>query len=492
MQPETLEVVAGLEVHVELATRSKIFCGCPTTFGAPPNTQVCPVCLGLPGSLPVLNRRALGLAVRAGLALACDIAPRTKFDRKNYFYPDLPKAYQISQYDLPVARRGGVDIDTPEGVKRVGIHRLHLEEDAGKLIHLSQGGRIGEAAGSRVDYNRTGVPLAEIVSEPDLRSPDEAYAYLTALKEILRYAGVSDCNMEEGSLRCDANVSVRPRGQAALGVKTEIKNLNSFKHVRAALAHEAGRQQRLLAEGGRVIQETRLWDEGAGRTVSMRSKEEAHDYRYFPEPDLPEVSLDENFIASVRTSVPELPRARRNRLQDAFGLSGYDAGVLTSTRELADYYESAMQGRNPGLAKTTCNWLTVELLGRLNAERRSLSDTKVTPVRLGRLVEMIGQGTLSGKLAKHVFAAMFETGADPEDVVRDQGLAQISDRGALDRIVDDVLAAHPNPAAEYRAGKAQALGFLVGQVMKSTRGQANPRLVNEILQERLGDPGRGA
>lgn len=482
---QPFETVIGLEVHVELATRTKIFCGCPTGFGASPNTQVCPVCLGLPGSLPVLNREVLALGLRAALALNCTPAERTKFDRKNYFYPDLPKAYQISQYDLPLAVKGRVVIDLPEGVKSIGITRVHLEEDAGKLVHQSRGGQIGGASGSLVDYNRTGVPLIEIVSEPDMRSPEEAYAYLVALKEILMYAGVSDCNMEEGSLRCDANISLRPAGQAAFGTKVEIKNMNSFKNVRAALEYEVKRQTRMLNEGGRIVQETRLWDADKGSSHSMRSKEEAHDYRYFPEPDLPVFVITEDMLAAQRSALPELPRVRRERLTRQYGLNAYDAGVLTAERALADYFEEAVAA--PAPAKTVCNWLTVELLGKLNAEGRSIAESPIAPRRLGELAALVETGKISGKIGKDVFAEMYATGKDPGAIVKEKGLSQISDAASLGKLVDEVIAANPGPVQDYRGGKAQSLGFLVGQVMKASRGQANPKLVNEILRERLGN-----
>lgn len=477
------EVVIGLEVHAELATRSKIFCGCATAFGAPPNTQVCPVCLGLPGSLPVLNHQVLSLGLRAALALEAAVASETKFDRKNYFYPDLPKAYQISQYDLPLAENGRLEIELPGGSKTIRVKRIHMEEDAGKLLHLGQGGRIGAATGSLVDYNRAGVPLIEIVSEPDLRSAEEAHAYLTALKEILRYADISDCNMEEGSLRCDANISLRPRGETRLGTKAEIKNMNSFKNVRAALEYEAGRQAQILNSGGSLRQETRLWDPEKGVSTPMRHKEEAHDYRYFPEPDLPLLRLPAELVAASRAALPELPKARRERLQRLPGLTAYDAGVLASQKELADYFERAASGGVP--AKAVCNWLTVELLGKLNAEGKTILESPVQPAQLNQLVGRIESGEISGKMGKQVFAEMMRTGEDPEAVIRRLGLKQISDAGEIEKLVEEALAGHPSAAAEVRAGKAQALGFLVGQVMKASQGRANPKAVNEMLKKRL-------
>jgi aspartyl-tRNA(Asn)/glutamyl-tRNA(Gln) amidotransferase subunit B len=477
------EIVIGLEVHVELSTRSKIFCGCSTAFGAAPNTQTCPVCLGLPGALPVLNHEALNLGLRAALALQFEPAEHTKFDRKNYFYPDSPKAYQISQFDLPLAKNGKLDIyPAAGGVRTIGITRVHLEEDAGKLLHDSVGGQIGTAVSSLVDYNRCGVPLIEIVSEPDMHTPEEAYLYLVAMKEILEFAQVSDCNMEEGSLRCDANISVRPVGQKELGTKAELKNMNSFKNVRAGLEYEAKRQIKLLREGGRVVQETRSWDADAGVTRSMRSKEEAHDYRYFPEPDLSLILVTADMLEGVRSTLPELPRARRARFQSEYGLNEYDAGVLTGSPELADYFEAAAAGTSP---KAVSNWLTVELLGKLNAEGKSLAESPITPKHLNALVKLIEAGEISGKIGKQVFAEMAATGEDAPVVVKRLGLSQISDAGSLQKIVDQVMAANPGPVAEYRAGKTATLGFLVGQVMKASQGQANPAKVNEILRKAL-------
>ncbi|MEW6516729.1 MAG: Asp-tRNA(Asn)/Glu-tRNA(Gln) amidotransferase subunit GatB [candidate division FCPU426 bacterium] len=481
------EVVIGLEVHAELATASKVFCGCPTAFGAPPNTQTCPVCLGLPGSLPVFNRRVLELAAKAALALGCEIAPHTKFDRKNYFYPDLPKAYQISQYDLPLARHGRLLIDLPEGSKSIGITRVHIEEDAGKLLHQTAGGQIGRAASSLVDYNRAGVPLIEIVSEPDLRSPEEAYAYLTELKAILRYTEVSDCNMEEGSLRCDANISVRPRGQQALGAKIEVKNMNSFKNVRDALAYEAKRQVQAVSEGAVLTQETRLWDAEQGKTLPMRGKEEAHDYRYFPEPDLPLLELEPAWIEDRRRELPELPRARRERLQKLPQLTAYDAGVLTSSRMLADFFDAAVASAPP---KAVSNWLTGDYLGRLNAEGKDLeyetiATLPISPSQLGQLATLTSSGEISSKIGKQVFEEMYATGKDPDEIIKSKGLSQISDPQALAKLVEQAIAENPGPAAEYRKGKQQALGFLVGQVMKASQGKANPQRVNQLLREKL-------
>ncbi len=486
MQQE-YEIVVGLEVHVELLTKSKIFCTCPTTFGAEPNTQVCPTCLGLPGTLPVLNREVLHLALKAGLALNCTIARESKFDRKNYFYPDLPKAYQISQFDMPIATAGHLTITVNETSKTIGLTRIHMEEDAGKLVHLGGTGQIGDAVGSLVDYNRAGVPLIEIVSEPDLRSGEEAYAYLTALKEILQYTAISDCNMEEGSLRCDANISVRPSGQTGLGTKTEIKNMNSFKNVRAAIDYEGGRQIKVLRDGGAIRQETRLWDPDKAVTVPMRSKEEAHDYRYFPEPDLPLIEVSDAMLNQAKLELPELPRAKRTRFMTDYGLSAYDAGVLASTRVLADYFEEALAAGSP--PKAVSNWLTVELLGRLNAEGKGIAEAPLKPKQLAELVDHVEKGTISGKIGKQVFTEMLATGEDAGTIIARHGLVQISDPETLAKIIDGVMAAQSDAVNEYRAGKDQALGFLVGQVMKASRGQANPKLVNQLLRKKMAGTG---
>ncbi|ATY85913.1 Asp-tRNA(Asn)/Glu-tRNA(Gln) amidotransferase GatCAB subunit B [Kyrpidia spormannii] len=472
------ETVIGLEVHVELATKTKIFCGCSTEFGAPPNTHVCPVCLGHPGVLPVLNRRALELAMKAALALNCEIARESKFDRKNYFYPDLPKAYQISQYDKPIGEHGWVEIETADGPKRIGITRVHLEEDAGKLMHG------GDGLHSLVDFNRVGVPLIEIVSEPDMRSPEEARAYLEKLKAIMQYCEISDVRMEEGSLRCDANISLRPVGTAEFGTKTEIKNMNSFRNVQRGLEHEQERQREILATGGQVVQETRRWDEAAGRTLPMRSKEEAHDYRYFPEPDLVTLSIDEEWVKRVRETIPELPDARRRRFVEQYGLPAYDAGVLTASRGVADFFEEA--ARYAGDAKAVSNWMMGELLGHMNQSGLEIRDVKVTPRSLARLIELIADGTISTKIGKTVFAEMFATGKEPDAVIEEKGLVQISDEGALAALVDRVIEANPKSVADYRGGKGKALGALVGQVMKETKGKANPQVVNKLLRERLG------
>jgi len=474
------ETIIGLEVHVELKTKTKIFCSCSTEFGAAPNTHVCPVCLGLPGVLPVLNKKVLEYAIRAALALNCRIAEYSKFDRKNYYYPDLPKNYQISQYDLPIAEHGYLDIEVDGVTKRIGITRLHMEEDAGKLVHQ---GTITTSPYSLVDYNRTGVPLIEIVSEPDMRSPEEARAYLDKLKAIIAYTGVSDCRMEEGSLRCDANVSVRPRGAKELGTKTEIKNMNSFRALQRALAYEVERQIAVLEEGGRIVQETRTWDEARGETRSMRSKEEAHDYRYFPEPDLVPLVIDRRWVEEIRASLPELPDQRRQRYIRLYDLPAYDAAVLTASREMAEYFEACV-AMYPN-AKAVSNWMMGDLSRLLNAAGLEITQCRVRPEQLTGLLKLIDRGTISGKIAKTVFEEMFESGKDAEQVVREKGLEQISDSGAIAAVVDEVLAQNPKVVADFRAGKDKALGFLVGQVMKATRGKANPELVNSLLREKL-------
>lgn len=474
------ETVIGLEVHVELKTRSKIFCDSTTEFGGDPNTHVCPVCLGLPGVLPVVNKTVVEYAVRAALALNCEIASFSKFDRKNYYYPDMPKNYQISQYDLPIAERGHLEIDIDGETKRIGITRLHMEEDTGKLVHQ---GTITTTPFSLVDYNRAGVPLIEIVSEPDLRSPEEAREYLEKMKAIIQYTGVSDCKMEEGSLRCDANVSIRPFGNSELGTKTEIKNMNSFKALQKALAYEIERQTEVLEEGGRIVQETRTWDEGKGVTLSMRSKEQAQDYRYLPDPDLVPLVIEREWVEDIHRSLPELPDARRERYVQEYGLPRYDAGVLTNTKELADYFEACLTGYpNP---KAVSNWVMGDLSRLLNANNRDITDCPIKPEQLASMLQLMDKGTISGKIAKTVFEEMFATGKDAEAIVKEKGLVQISDEGAITAVVDEVLAKNPKSVEDFRDGKEKALGFLVGQVMKATRGKANPELVNKLLKERL-------
>ncbi|MDT8900230.1 Asp-tRNA(Asn)/Glu-tRNA(Gln) amidotransferase subunit GatB [Anaeroselena agilis] len=474
------EVVIGLEVHTELKTASKIFCGCSTSFGAEQNTNVCPVCLGLPGVLPVLNAKVLEFAVRTGLALGCRILPFSKFDRKNYYYPDLPKNFQTSQYDLPIAVDGHLDIEVNGETRRIGITRVHMEEDAGKLVHA---GTIARADYTLVDYNRTGVPLLEIVSEPDIRSAEEAKAYLEKLKAILQYIDVSDCKMEEGSLRCDANISLRPKGETKLGTKAEIKNLNSFKAVQKGLEYEAYRQAEVLDEGGRIVQETRSWDDARGQTVSLRSKEQAHDYRYFPEPDLVPMVVDPAWVEDIRRSLPELPDARQARLMKDYGLSDYDAGVITASRAMADYFDATVAAGAD--AKAAANWLMGEFSRLLNAAGREIGDCPVAPGQLAALIDLQAKGTVSGKTAKTVFEEMWASGKDAAVIVKEQGLVQISDEGAVVAVVDKVIAANPQSVADFRAGKERALGFLVGQIMKETKGRANPELVNKLLRERM-------
>ncbi len=474
------EAVIGLEVHVQLGTQTKIFCGCPTSFGAPPNTNVCPVCLGLPGALPVLNRKAVELAIRASLGLQCTVNPASQFARKNYFYPDLPKGYQISQYDRPLAERGKLEAAVEgESKTTVGITRVHMEDDAGKSIH--DGFRDSDVY-TYVDLNRSGTPLIEIVTEPDMRSSAEAYAFLTALKEVMQFLDVSECDMEKGQLRCDANVSVRLKGEETLGTKVEIKNLNSFRFARLAIDYEIARQTELIESGGRVVQETRLYDAESGETVSMRSKEHAHDYRYFPEPDLTPLRVSGEWREKIRAEMPELPAVRRARFIESYGLREYDAQVLTAERATSDYFERAASVS--GEPRLTANWVTGDLLGALKGT--GIADSPVSAEGLGELVGLIGKGEISGKLAKDIFLKMWETGDSARTIVDREGLRQISDSGELDRIVGEVLAVHVKQVEQYKAGKTTVIGFLVGQVMKATKGQANPGVVNELLREKLG------
>ncbi len=474
------EAVIGLEVHVELKTRSKIFCDCTTEFGGDPNTHICPACLGLPGTLPVVNKKVVEYAIRAALALNCRIAESSKFDRKNYYYPDLSKNYQISQNDLPIARNGHLDIEVDGETRRIRINRLHMEEDAGKLVHQ---GTITTSPFSLVDYNRAGVPLIEIVSEPDLRSPEEARQYMEKLRTVIQYTGVSDCKMEEGSLRCDANISIRPVGSTKLGTKTEIKNMNSFRALQRALAYEIERHTEVLEEGGRIVQETRTWDEEKGITLSMRSKEHAHDYRYFPDPDLVPLVIEREWVEDIHRSLPELPDARQERYVKEYGLSSYDAGLLTGTKELADYFETCVAAYpNP---KTVSNWVMGDLARLLNANNLDITGCPIKPVQLTSLLQLIDKGTISGKIAKTVFEEMFATGKDAKVIVKEKGLVQISDEDTIAVIVDEVIAKNTKSVEDYRSGKERALGFLVGQVMKATRGKANPGLVNRLLKERL-------
>ncbi len=475
------ETVIGLEVHVELKTQTKIFCNSTTEFGGEPNTHVCPVCLGLPGVLPVLNEKVLEYAIKAGLALNCQIARFSKFDRKNYFYPDQSKNYQISQYDLPIAEHGWLEIELDGQSKRIRITRAHMEEDAGKLVHQ---GNIATTPYSLVDYNRIGVPLIEIVSEPDMHSPEEARAYAEKLRSIIQYTGVSDCKMEEGSMRCDANVSVRPAGQKELGTKTEIKNLNSFKALQRALEYEVDRQIELLEDGERIIQETRTWDDDKGVTLSMRSKEDAHDYRYFPEPDLVPIIVEDSLIERIRESLPEMPDARIKRYIEELGLSAYDAGILTISREVADYFEACLT-EYPN-AKAIANWIMGDLSKLLNENRQEIANCRIAPGQLAAMLKLQEQGVISGKIAKTVFEAMFNTGQDPQQIVEEKGLTQISNEGELVAMVEEIIGKNPKVVEDYRSGKGKAIGFLVGQVMKASKGKANPDLVNKLLKEKLG------
>ena len=474
------EAVIGLEVHAQLQTRTKIFCGCSTQFGAPPNSQVCPVCLGLPGALPVLNRQAVDYAIKAALACGCDVQPRSVFARKNYFYPDLPKGYQISQYELPLALGGGLDISVDGHTKRVGLTRIHMEEDAGKSLHE---GFPDSDRRTYIDYNRSGVPLIEIVSEPDMRSAAEAAEFFSRLRNILVWLGVSDGNMEEGSLRCDANVSIRPRGQTALGTKAEVKNVNSFRYLEKALEYEIRRQIGVIEDGGKVVQETRLWDTSSGRTHSMRSKEEAHDYRYFPEPDLPPLLVDAARIERVRSSMPELPDARSRRFVAEYGIPSYDAGVLTQSAALADYFEATAKAAKN--AKGASNWIMGELLRTLKERGQEIVDVPIQPAALAGLITLIDKGTISSSIGKGVFAKMYDSARSADDIVREDGLAQNSDEGALSEIVAEVIKLNDDTAKQYRAGKKQTFGFLVGQVMKASGGKANPKLASDLVKRAL-------
>ncbi len=467
------ETVIGLEIHVELATQTKIFCNCQNEFGAPPNTHVCPVCMGSPGVLPVLNEEALRLGIRAALALHCEVRRSSKFDRKNYFYPDNPKAYQISQYDEPIGEHGYVEIVVGEEKRRIGITRVHLEEDAGKLNHSAYGDS------SYVDFNRAGVPLIEIVSEPDIRSAEEARLFLEELKAIMQYCLISDCKMEEGSLRCDANISLRPFGQAQFGTKTEIKNMNSFRNVQRGLEYERSRQDKILRGDGVVKQQTLRWDEATATTILMRSKEDAHDYRYFPDPDLPRILLTEAYIEERVKEIPELPTDKRNRFEREYGIPFYDAGVLTASRALSEYFdETAKLVKDP---KVASNMIMGDVLGYLKTMEKEIDELPMTPAHMGELIGLMEDGTISSKIAKNVLKDMMESGKAPKVIIEERGLVQISDEGQLKAIAERVIAANPKSVEDYRAGKEKAIGALVGQVMKETKGKANPRMVNQII-----------
>ena len=476
------EAVIGLEVHVELKTKTKIFCSCSTEFGGAPNSHVCPVCLGLPGVLPVLNKQVVEFGIRTGLALNATVNQYNKFDRKNYYYPDLSKNFQTSQFDQPICEHGSLVIELEDGSEKViGITRAHMEEDAGKLVH--SGATIATSSGSLVDYNRVGVPLLEIVSEPDIRNSEEARAYVEELRKIIRYIDVSDCKMEEGSLRVDANVSVRPVGQEQFGTRTETKNMNSFKALVRAIDYEISRQIEVIESGGAIVQETRTWDDEKGITLSMRSKEEAHDYRYFPEPDLAPIVISDAWINDVRSYLPELPASRRKRLTEADGLSAYDAMVLTDTLAMADFYDGVRaEGGDP---KTITNVLMGDFSKALNEKGITVDESEVSAADVAELIKLMQDGTISGKIAKQVIPEMVETGKAPKVIVEEKGLVQVSDEGAIESVVDEVLAANPQSVADYKGGKGKAIGFLVGQVMKATKGKANPGIVNKILKQKL-------
>ena len=472
------ETVIGLEVHAQLLTDTKIFCGCPTRFGAEPNSQTCPICLGMPGVLPALNKKVVEYAMKAALATGCEIQPMSRFARKNYFYPDLPKGYQISQYELPIALRGHIDIPLGGGHKRIGITRIHMEEDAGKSLHE------GIAGASHVDLNRAGTPLIEIVSEPDMRSSEEAVEYLKRLRAILMYLEVCDGNMEEGSFRCDANVSIMPRGETKFGTRAELKNINSFRFVQKAIEYEIKRQKALIMDGGKVVQETRLWDTQKGITVSMRGKEEAHDYRYFPDPDLVPIEIDNGWIEKIRKTLPELPSDKVKRFVADYGIPEYDAEVLSVSRALANYYEET--ARISGQPKAASNWIMGDLLRFLKEDDREIEESSVTPTHIAEMIKLIDNGTISGKIAKTVMEEMYKTGKMPEDVVKEKGLVQVTDTGAIEKVIDEVLAENADSVAAYRSGKDKLFGFFVGQVMKKSQGKANPAVLNDLLKKKLG------
>jgi aspartyl-tRNA(Asn)/glutamyl-tRNA(Gln) amidotransferase subunit B len=476
------ETVIGLEVHVQLKTQTKIFCSCSTEFGRPANENTCPICLGMPGVLPVLNKKAVENALQACLATHCQVNTTNTFDRKNYFYPDLPKGYQITQLNLPIGEHGHINIEVAGVKKRIGITRIHMEEDAGKLVH----GENEDRDKSYVDLNRTGTPLVEIVSEPEMRSPEEVREYLGELKAILEYTGVSDCNMEQGSFRCDANISLRPFGQKEFGTRAELKNLNSFRFIQKAIEYEVERQAQILDQGDKVIQETRLYDSDKGVTRSMRSKEEAHDYRYFPEPDLVRIAINEEWLERARKSIPELPEQKRQRFVTEHDIPEYDAGVLTASQSMANYYEECV-ALHPH-PKTISNWIMGDLSRELKNDDREIEDCPVPPAVLVGLLQLIDKGTISGKMAKTVFEEMYQTGKPAEEIVQDKGMAQISDSSAIDKLIDEVLANSPKQLESYRNGKETIIGYFVGQVMKASKGQANPAVVNQLLKEKLAQP----
>jgi len=471
------ETVIGLEVHAQMSTRTKIFCGCSTEFGKPPNTNTCPVCLGMPGVLPVLNRKVVEYAIKMALATNCRINQINQFARKNYFYPDLPKGYQVSQFDLPIAEHGWVEIEVNDQVRKIGLTRIHMEEDAGKLVHDDQEPQ------SYVDLNRTGTPLIEIVSEPDLRSAEEATAYLKKLHAILRYLDICDGNMQEGSFRCDANISLRPKGQEELGTRTELKNMNSFRNVQRAIEYEERRQRDILLDGGEVVQQTLLWDPDGGKTSSMRSKEEAHDYRYFPDPDLIPVEISDEWINRVKETQPELPDERKTRFIDELELPHYDAVILTSERELADFFEETL--KLYANAKKLSNWLMTELLRELRDREQEIGQCQVSPAGLAKLLSLIEDATISGKIAKKVFQEMMETGKDPDTVVKEKNLIQMSDEGDLLKIVEEIVAANPDQVQQFKEGKTKVMGFFVGQLMQKTKGRANPKMANQLFAKEL-------
>ncbi len=471
------EVVIGLEVHAELSTKTKIYCGCSTEFGSAPNTHCCPVCTGMPGALPVLNEKVVEYAVRAGLATNCEIARESKQDRKNYFYPDTPRAYQISQFDLPLCAHGHLDVVVDGKEKTIGITRIHIEDDAGKLVHDNYTG------GTLVDLNRAGVPLIEIVSEPDMRSAEEAVAYVERLKGILEYIGVSDCKMQEGSLRADVNLSLRPVGQEKFGTRTETKNLNSFRAIARSIEFEIQRQKEILESGGKVYQETRRWDDEAGEGYAMRTKEEANDYRYFPEPDLMPIRLSEEYIKNIKDTLPELPESRKKRYIEELGLPEYDAGIITSSKTLSDFFESAT--KSCGNAKAVSNWIMTDIIRIAREKGIEYNELPFTPEQFAKLITLIDKGTISGSIAKKVFEEMVETGKEPEKIVEEKGLVQISDEGAIKEVVDKIIAANPQSVEDYKNGKDRALGFLVGQCMKEMKGKGNPQILNKLILEYL-------